>query len=100
MPKLVRVERALSAVDHNSLRENIPAVNKSLPPSASLKWRALGKAGLTLLERGQYEKAQNIPGSLLAGKDPNTVAEAINTEIRVSKFARRMLNATTTETDY
>lgn len=61
--ELISITRPLLPFDHNKLREHIPRTNRL--GELSIKWRRLGEAGITLLERGEYQKAAEGPYSRL-----------------------------------
>ena len=80
MSNLLAVRRPLVLGDHQSLRENIPLTNHELS-DLQPKWRKFGKAGLTLLERGEYDLVIQKSSSKLAKVKPDSLATTLNTVI-------------------
>jgi len=76
--KLVTIRRPLALETHSGLLIAAKAIEYY---PEQVKLRSIGKAGLTLLERGQYQQMLDIPGSKLASVAPDAVAESINAVI-------------------
>jgi hypothetical protein len=69
-------------------------------PSTSLKWRPLGKAGLTLMERGEFASACNYPGSVLAAEPIDEIELRAKLAFASGKTQRRIQSAQTASTQY
>ncbi len=94
--------RPLGSCQHGELRAHIPELNRYLDvfPSTSLKWRPLGKAGLMLMERGEFAMAQNFPGSKLNGKEMSATKARLRAALITQNDQHRMQPAKTVRTSY
>jgi hypothetical protein len=95
MSELLSVSRSLNSHDHYVLRKYIPEINHKLPDHLSLKWRKVGETALTLIERGEYERALSKPRGNLKGLQPEEVLAIVEESIRQMPGATRSLAAKT-----
>jgi hypothetical protein len=77
---LLDVRRKLVAGDHKALRDHIPSVNLVLP-DLQPKWRKFGMAGISILEKREYQLAKEKRGSNLAIANAESLANVINRAI-------------------
>lgn len=80
MPRLVSIRRKLVPGQHQELRDHIPRINHKLS-DLQPKWRRLGEASVTLLQRGEWDIAVNHQGSDLAKSKPDRIANTLNVSI-------------------
>ncbi len=73
---LLRVDRSLLASEHQQLRQHIPKTNRL--GDLSIKWRRLGEAGLTFVDRGEFQTMTTKKMSRLALGNTLEVAQKLN----------------------
>lgn len=78
--KLLAIRRSIVPADHEKLRAYIPTTNHALA-DLQPKWRKRGTAGVTLLERGEYQRVAEYQRSLLATAKTDALARTINSDI-------------------
>ena len=79
--KLVSVTRLWLPVEHQQLRQNMPKIDRELP-NHSVKWRRLGQAAVSLLERQEYERYAIKRQSKLFSKGADAVAGTFNSAFK------------------
>jgi hypothetical protein len=69
---LLRISRQLLPSEHQALRNHIPEINRL--GDLGIYWRKLGETGVTLVERGQYQRLIEREQSQLARQSVGAVA--------------------------
>jgi len=75
--KLLYAQRRLIAGDHQSLRSHMPEVNHNMP-DLQIKWHKLGKASISLLERGEYRHVRDSSRGVLDDTNVTRLADTLN----------------------
>ncbi|HSX29456.1 MAG TPA: hypothetical protein VLE73_02755 [Candidatus Saccharimonadales bacterium] len=76
---LVSIRRPVINAEQAMLREHIPAVDRL--GHLGIKWRKMGEMGVTLLERGQYQRAAEKSQARLGALAAQDVATELNQSV-------------------
>jgi len=85
----VSIQRQLLPIEHQQLRHHIPEINRL--GDLGIKWRRLGEAGTTLLERGEHQRATEMDGSLLVDVNPATFVTTLEDLPTVESARERLM---------
>ncbi|MDN5275376.1 MAG: hypothetical protein JWN33_25 [Candidatus Saccharibacteria bacterium] len=75
----VNVDRPLLPLEHQQLREHMPETNRL--GDLSIKWRRLGEAAVTLVQRAEYDKLTAMERSVLRSENPESVAARLKADV-------------------
>lgn len=71
----------VTPLEHQGLLDNMQWANHRLGREASVRWRDLGKAGIMVLQSGEYHRLTEETGSRLRGKPVADVARTLQEDV-------------------
>jgi len=96
--KLLSATRPLLPLEHDRLRKHIPTINRL--GDLGIKWHRLGETGVTLIERGIYQRALKMSGRLAVVSSADIVQEIQTTVVPTLPHGRDRLTIPVTNIDY
>lgn len=76
---LITAQRKILPIEHQQLRQHMPAINRL--GDLGIKWRRLGETGVTVIERGIYQRAAKKAAGQLALFKTTEILEEINSAL-------------------
>jgi hypothetical protein len=81
---LININRQLLPAEQQQLRTYMSEINRM--GDLGIKWRRLGEASVTLIERGEYQRMTEMSGAVLSQNNAANVAQILDKAIK-SKLA-------------
>lgn len=95
---LLTIRRKILPIEHQQLRDHMPIINRL--GDLGIKWHRLGETGVTLIERGIYQRAQKASGHLATVSAVEVAREINESVIQGIASASKRLVAGVTNVDY